>query len=382
MIAHYSAGDEALLAVRDGVTVLVIDSAPAALTPASLWEALALDEPVTHVLEVLSSAGLAAMPAFAIVDARGGGAARAFVRGALTIAVESAGAHDALDGADVSTWRESVVPSFDAIRIAPSGGGSAGESLPLDAGVVRAAAVELRAGTTPRVSTTPTAATAFPTPPPTPLPTALPISPPAPSRIESAPIENAPIENAPVESAPVAEQTLTEPFDADPVEAEEGLFEETLVRTPAEAALIGDHDGLTVVGRDIPGFAERDRVVPPAAAPTPAAAPGYMIEVDSGRLEPLTGPVIVGRAPAASKVSSGAVPRLVVIADNPDISRTHVRIALEGDTVVVTDLHSRNGTTVRMPGKPPQLLRAGEATPVLDGTVIDLGGTTLAVRSR
>ena len=375
MTAHYTPGDGALLVVRAGVSVLVLDaSAPAALTPASLWDALALDEPVTHVLEVLSSAGLAAMPAFAIVDARGG-AARAFVRGALTIVVESAGAHDALDGADVSTWRESVVPSFDVIRIAPSGGGSAGESLPLEAGVVRAATVELRAGATPRPSMTPTAATALPTP----LPAALP-TPPAPT---SAPTP-APtlVRSAPIESAPVAEQTLTEPFDADPFEAEEGLFEETLVRTPAEAALIGDHDGLTVVGRDIPGFAERERVVPPPAAPTPAAAPGYVLEVDSGRLEPLTGPVIVGRAPTASKVSSGAVPRLVVIADNPDISRTHVRIALEGDTVVVTDLHSRNGTTVRMPGKPPQLLRAGEATPVLDGTVIDLGGTTLAVRSR
>ncbi|MDO8337381.1 MAG: FHA domain-containing protein [Microcella sp.] len=365
MTAHYAPGDGALLAVRDGVSVLVLDaSAPSALTPASLWDALALDEPVTHVLEVLSSAGLAAMPAFAIVDARGG-AARAFVRGALTIAVESSGAQDALDGADVSTWRESVIPSFDVIRISPSGGDSAGESLPLEAGVVRAAAVELRAaavelrsGAAPHARTTPTAVTPLP-PPPAPSP--------APS---------------PVESAPVAEQTLTEPFDADPPAPDEGLFEETLVRTPAEAALIGDHDGLTVVGRDIPGFAERERVIPPSAAPPPAPAPGYVIEVDSGLIEPLAGPVIVGRAPTASKVSSGAVPRLVVISDNPDISRTHVRIALEGDTVVVTDLHSRNGTTVRMPGKPPQLLRAGEATPVLDGTVIDLGGTTLAVRSR
>ncbi|MBA8846561.1 FHA domain-containing protein [Microcella alkalica] len=154
-----------------------------------------------------------------------------------------------------------------------------------------------------------------------------------------------------------------------------------MVRTPAEAALIGDHDGLTVVSRDIAGFAERERVIPPVASTEPAP-PSYVVEVDSGRIEPLSGVIVVGRAPTASKVSSGAVPRLIVIPDNPDMSRTHVRVALEGDTVVVTDLNSRNGTTVRMPGAAPQLLRAGEATPVLDGTVIDLGGTTLAVRSR
>ena len=41
-----------------------------------------------------------------------------------------------------------------------------------------------------------------------------------------------------------------------------------------------------------------------------------------------------------------------------DISRTHARVALEGGTVVVTDLHSRNGTLVALPGKEPQKLRA------------------------
>ena len=42
--------------------------------------------------------------------------------------------------------------------------------------------------------------------------------------------------------------------------------------------------------------------------------------------------------------------------------------------MVVTDLHSRNGTHVVAPGKAPVKLRAGEPTPVLAGTVVDLGG--------
>ena len=74
-------------------------------------------------------------------------------------------------------------------------------------------------------------------------------------------------------------------------------------------------------------------------------------------------------------MSGGRLPRLITVGgDDPDISRNHLRITLEGDTVVVTDLHSRNGTLVVAPGKPPVKLRAGEPTPVLTGTVVDLGG--------
>jgi hypothetical protein len=58
-----------------------------------------------------------------------------------------------------------------------------------------------------------------------------------------------------------------------------------------------------------------------------------------------------------------------------------VQFAIEGDTVVVTDLHSRNGTMIVLPGKSPQKLRAGEPTSVIPGTVVDLGsGVTLTVR--
>ena len=89
------------------------------------------------------------------------------------------------------------------------------------------------------------------------------------------------------------------------------------------------------------------------------------------------------RAPTlAGNASLGERPHVVKVASpDKDISRNHAQFAVEGDTVVVTDLHSRNGTAIQMPGKPRQLLRAGEATPVLDGTIVDLGGTTLTVRS-
>jgi hypothetical protein len=97
--------------------------------------------------------------------------------------------------------------------------------------------------------------------------------------------------------------------------------------------------------------------------------------LSSGAREPLTQPILVGRSPSVSQVPGGKMPRLVTIGGtDQDISRTHARFALEGGTVVVTDLHSRNGTSIAMPGKDPQKLRAGEPTSVIVGTVVDLGG--------
>jgi len=117
-----------------------------------------------------------------------------------------------------------------------------------------------------------------------------------------------------------------------------------------------------------------------AAAPV-EKAPTYHLELSGGGTEPLASTVLVGRAPSVSKISGGQIPRLVTLTGSDDISRNHAQFSVEGDTVVVTDLHSRNGTSIILPGRSPQLLRAGEPTSVLVGTVVDLGGgVTLTVR--
>jgi hypothetical protein len=117
------------------------------------------------------------------------------------------------------------------------------------------------------------------------------------------------------------------------------------------------------------GFDEHGGVTAPAA-PTPT--PTLSLELPDGSREPLDTVVLVGRAPS---VPAGApASRLVRLEGDSDISRTHARVAVEGGTVLVTDLGSRNGTIVRIPGRPAQRLREGEPTPVLVGTVIDLGG--------
>jgi pSer/pThr/pTyr-binding forkhead associated (FHA) protein len=55
-----------------------------------------------------------------------------------------------------------------------------------------------------------------------------------------------------------------------------------------------------------------------------------------------------------------------------DISRTHLRVTLDGWHVLVTDLNSTNGTLVTLPGHDPQPLRPGEPLPIQSGTVVTL----------
>jgi hypothetical protein len=114
----------------------------------------------------------------------------------------------------------------------------------------------------------------------------------------------------------------------------------------------------------------------PAAAAVVAAAPAaarpLSLELPDGSRQPLDAVVLMGRAPSAP--AAGPASRLVRLTGDGDISRNHARVAVEGGTVVVTDLGSRNGTIVRIPGRPAQKLREGEPTPVLVDTVIDFGG--------
>lgn len=162
--------------------------------------------------------------------------------------------------------------------------------------------------------------------------------------------------------------------------------------TPAPTSTLGDHDGHTMLASDIlearrraqsdvapqPPGPQQAHATPNTPQPPAAARPshGYVLVLPDGGRQPLTAPVILGRAPSVSNVPASVLPHLVTLVGD-DISRSHLRVAVEGGTVVVTDLHSSNGTHVVAPGKPPQLLRGGEPTPVIVGTTIDLGSDIL-----
>ncbi|TFC57438.1 FHA domain-containing protein [Cryobacterium sp. TMB1-7] len=182
-------------------------------------------------------------------------------------------------------------------------------------------------------------------------------------------------DDEPVAPAVVAPSD-TDPDDDDPDDDE--LDGDELDGDELDGDLPGDHDGHTVMSGDIQRMrASRRRI----AAEPAAVAPRLYLLLPSGVREPLSQPIRVGRAPSVSKISGGLVPKLVSLGGaDQDVSRNHVHFTVEGDTVVVTDLHSRNGTLVVLPGKPAQKLRQGEPTAVIVGTVIDLGsGITLTV---
>jgi hypothetical protein len=385
-----------------------------------------------RVLGQLTSDGLFRTPPFALVTWEGAldegpVTVRTIVRGDVSLRLATATGRIEVSGRGVSTWIEQSYSNVSAFEIdcGPDAPGDEADAfLPIVAGAVwarRLSSAAMTAATPQEVSEETIAEVTVADPgdrsePVTPEPG---ISQPvAEEPVILEPVTTGPDIHEPVvpESAPgydhlfgatmmrSVEQAAIRPIDADEVdEAPAAPTSKTIElpafltgpnpdtlrpasRTPAASAptapaplpldpASGDHDGLTVMSVDlkkrrVPGTDVRSA----GAAPIPAA-PLLSLLLPSGGREPLTQPVLVGRAPSVSKVSAGKVPRLVSVGNaDQDISRNHVQFDVEGDTVVVTDLHSRNGTMISLPGKAPQKLRQGEPTAVIVGTVVDLGG--------
>ncbi|WP_313358080.1 FHA domain-containing protein [Microbacterium sp.] len=154
------------------------------------------------------------------------------------------------------------------------------------------------------------------------------------------------------------------------------------------AAPEGDHDGSTISLAELRRMREEAGETPPQATAT--AGPDTPTEIlpvventtaahgsarlSTGQVVTLDRIVIIGRRPRATRASGDDLPHLVAV-DSPqqDISRSHLEIRPEGDSVVVIDLHTTNGSTLLRPGADPMRLHPGEHTLVLSGDVVDLG---------
>ncbi|GAA1832958.1 FHA domain-containing protein [Agromyces salentinus] len=360
-------GGTALAAVRGGAVLLVPADAADALT--DVWEHLADPDPIRAVLDRLTVDGLSAAPAFALaVRVEDRNEVRIVVRGAFTARVDL----EVVEGAGVSTWVERVVRGRTVILKATDAAAGDRRSLPIVEGVVAAAsvtstAVEAVAPSGPAVSE-PSAGPASTSGPNPPVPSS---AMPEPAPVEAPPAPPAVDDATVVSVSAIGRRDAAASEGAQPGRDGRGV-EQTII-PPEEST--GDHDGMTIVGADIRRLRE-ERAARSSAPDEPTdEARALGIRMPDGTVEPISHEVVLGRAPSASQRAGGRLPRVVAIgAGDQDISRNHVHIAVEGDTVVVTDLHSRNGTHVAQPGKAPVRLRAGEPTPVLTGTVVDLGG--------
>ncbi|KQM83180.1 FHA domain-containing protein [Agromyces sp. Leaf222] len=411
-MATYTAdpSGEHLAVVRGGV-VLMLPAASAGLV-GDLWPRLVEADPVRAVLDRLTVDGLSATPSFGlVVRADDDAVVRIVVRGGFSVRL----AGEQLTGEGVSTWVERAIEG-SAVELGATDAAAtpAAVALPIIEGVVFAASVdsesiepvaapaepvpvapeerqEPTAGAEPEPAADPSAADPSALDLPTPATPAQPLSAPTawtpPAIGHTGPtIPGPPAPPTPARAFDaIDDSTVVSPVTASiaPSSSSTAGTEQTIV--PPGDTLSGDHDGLTIVGGDVQRLrAERDarRAEQSAsgeqgrpAASAAVASPRLSLRMPDGSLEPVTHEVLLGRAPSVSQVSGGRLPRVVAIgAGDQDISRNHVRVTVEGDTVVITDLHSRNGTHVAQPGKAPVRLRAGEPTPVLVGTVVDLGG--------
>jgi hypothetical protein len=152
---------------------------------------------------------------------------------------------------------------------------------------------------------------------------------------------------------------------------------------PAAPVTEGDHDGATISAAELRALRQQAPVaddVATAVLPVSDAPLAGRIRVSTGQVVALDRTVIIGRRPRSTRASGANLPHLVAVeSPQQDISRSHLEVRPEGDTVVVIDLHTTNGSTLLRPGADPMRLHPGEQTLVLSGDVVDLGdGVTVA----
>ncbi|MBK4346258.1 FHA domain-containing protein [Lacisediminihabitans changchengi] len=362
------------LALCSPQRVLLIETTTDAALITSLHSAIREDGGIRAALDLLARNGLAAIPSFALVEATG--EPRVIVRGGVTVTAMGPDAERIVTGAGVTTWSEQVLAGATRLTVSIEGATAASGvgRLPISDGISWVASLSVgAAGFAPTaVTSQPVRVDIDPEATVSELPEAVAAAAPAPTTERGRyddlfgdtmyrDVAGAAVAEEPEASATEEPQASAVPAAGDETEVE------------------GDHDGQTVLTSDIAKLRternERKAKRTAHSTPVPAPAPHIVLTLPNGSREPLAQPILVGRAPSVTQISGGQVPRLITVGTaDQDISRTHARFVLEGETVVVTDLHSRNGTMVVLPGKEPQKLRAGEPTAVIIGTVVDFGG--------
>ncbi|MFT4228815.1 MAG: FHA domain-containing protein [Microbacterium sp.] len=386
----YAPGEANALVTRHGAVLVAADLPAALLT--RMWRRLDEGRGLAAVLEALTGAfgtSLTAIPAFAVA-LREGTALRLAARGALEIAVDAPGGGETVSGAGVTTWSERLVTGATAATLRVAGAAVAAE-LPIRDGVVRASVVTL-GGAVPSAPAPPHPAT------PASALTAPAAEPPAAGVVDSTSVPIS-AETLPPQDSTLGGAPAREGADAPPAEGYDHLWGATVVRAVEDAAVrtdedaaaepstpvppLGDHDGETISVAQARALRAGDALVDSAPAPLAPQRPPAIgrLRVSNGQLVVLDRTVVIGRRPRSTRVTGTDLPHLVAV-DSPqqDISRSHVEIRAEGDSILATDLHTTNGTTLRRSGADPVRLHPGERTVVVPGDVIDLGdGVTVTV---
>ncbi|WP_417509919.1 FHA domain-containing protein [Microbacterium sp.] len=388
MQTTYRPGDWFML-VTPRALIAVAPDAPEELI-SRLWERESAAGDLGSVIDLLTdqaAGSFAAMLPFAAVVLDGKNA-RIAVRGDATVQVTGPEGQDAFTGANVTTWSERFVANASRIAIA-IGDEEDGFSLPIAGGVVRAAHVSAdvepgdvepgdveTADAADDVDVVVDAPAVLAEPEPEPEPTPEPAPEPEP---EPEPVDDA-VEGITLLPTDVTYSSDTDEFDQ--------LFGATVVAPGAPpappvppspiAAVEGDHDGATISVAEARALRQNIPTAgpdaPTAVLPVVSGGTTGRVRVSTGQVVTLDRTVIIGRRPRSTRASGADLPHLIAV-ESPqhDISRSHLEIRPEGDTVVVVDLRTTNGSTLLRPGSDPLRLHPGEPTLVLSGDVVDLG---------
>lgn len=343
------AGDRFAILLGSGVAEGVI---------ARLWNAAAADTAVLEdVLSVLVAGGIHDLPDFAVAEFPDddADAVRVAVRGAAIVETSD---RTRVSGADARTWIETALPGAVGIRLALGSGRTGGDLLPLGLGVTRADELSwgrpFPAGREPDADVTPAAAGEAPRGTAAPVTVAIPTVAPAAPAPSAAPARGEEIDV--LQTISVDRSLFARPFDDD----EELELPDFLREDERPAAVADAPDDRTLFG-----------------SRRGSAATAYALRLPGGRSVPLDRPVVLGRSPRPARHPGARIEP--VSSPRKEISGTHLEAVLDGDTLVVRDLDSTNGTIVRPPTGAAALLRGGAASRVPLGTELDLGDGVTAV---
>ena len=90
--------------------------------------------------------------------------------------------------------------------------------------------------------------------------------------------------------------------------------------------------------------------------------------------------IVIGRRPDHEAAQADPRAQLVVVSDDPSVSRTHLRIDVEDWSLTVTDCGSRSGTAIVVrPGEEPRILEPWVTHELPVGARLFLGGPTSVV---
>ena len=371
--ATYTPGDWLVLC---GPTSLVVLEPPGeGWTPLveELWQQVLASSSLVDLAARLATYGLDTMPSFGALFWTADGM-RSLVRGSVSV-VDPASDRVVASGAGIQTWTEVGLAGLRTVLVQTAAAASTSADvlrLPLAVGAVRASAVLLDASDRAQVHSPQREAT----PDPEQVEPAGPARERGPATRPEATEVLAGLPGPAAELGPAAvdpAQQALESADTELVSVSAELGRSPVRPAPPSgptvAALVCPH------GHPNPPDAARcrscgveisDRRTRRVAQPLLA-----VLRVTDGSEAPVDKTVLVGRAPAER--GPGPVRLLTVPSPSHDISRTHLQVVVEDWQVLVTDLHSTNGTLLVDPTGTTRLsLPPGKAVAVELGSVLEL----------